>query len=135
MGVLLVRESKIGLGAFTIAPLERGDLVVDWSDHPLFQDPPRVPSTWRFTEIAPGILTGPLGPEEHPDAYINHSCEPNAEVRFEGRRVRLLALLSIPAGCEVTFDYATLYPYSWMMKCRCGSARCRGVITGSRGSR
>lgn len=127
---LTVKEGLVGLGAFVRSPFRKGEIIVDWSGHPLFADPPRLPPEYRFRETAPGVYVGPIGPEEHPDAYINHSCAPNAAIRFDRPKVHLVALRDIAAGEEVTFDYATLYVRPWSMECRCGAAVCRGTILG-----
>jgi len=60
---------------------------------------------------------------------FNHSCGPNAGIR--GRN-ELFALRDIEAGEEITFDYSTTEaPNSpWDMKCVCGAANCRHVISG-----
>lgn len=36
---------------------------------------------------------------------INHSCDANAHIFFEGRELRCRALVDIPAGTEVTLHY------------------------------
>lgn len=128
---LVAKPAKIGLGAFATAPFRPGDLIWDWSNHPLFEKPPRILPEHRFQEVAPGVLTGPLGPEKYPDTYINHSCEPNAEILFRRPTVHLVALKAISEGEEVTFDYATLYERSWRMQCTCGTISCRQVIRGN----
>lgn len=128
---LVVRPAKIGLGAFAIVPFRLGDLIWDWSNHPLFEKPPRILPEYRFQEISPGILTGPLGPDKYPDAYLNHSCEPNAEILFKRPTIHLVARRAIFEGEEVTFDYATLYERSWSMRCSCGTQSCRRIIRGS----
>jgi SET domain-containing protein len=127
---LVVRESRIGLGAFAKIPFGPLELIVDWSTHPLFQKPPRIPPNWRFKTITPGVLSGPIGPEEHPDAYINHSCEPNAEIIFDRPKIHLIARRKISEGEEVTFDYSTLYK-SIYLKCNCGTPSCRKIIRGA----
>jgi SET domain-containing protein len=127
---LVVRKSRIGLGAFATESIAKGEVIVDWSKHPFFQIPPQIPRNWKFVQIAPGVYSGPVGPEEHPDAYLNHSCTPSAEILFERPKVHLVALRDIPSGEEVTFDYATLYDAPWSMKCQCGASVCRGVIRG-----
>ena len=127
---LIVPEARNGLGAFLTAPAKKDDIIVDWSNHPLFQQPPRIPKGWKFAFVPPGMLRGPLGPEEHPDAYINHSCEPNAELILARPRIHLIAKRPIDPGEEVTFDYATLYSRAWSMKCECRSTNCRGLIRG-----
>jgi len=127
---LIVKKARNGLGAFLVTAVGKGDLIVDWSSHPLFEQPPRILPKWRFDQISPGVFVGPVGPEKYPDAYINHSCRPNAEVRVERPTIHLVALRDLDAGLEVTFDYAAAYPGAWAMKCRCGEDSCRGVIRG-----
>lgn len=129
---LIVKKARNGLGAFLVAAVNKDDLVVDWSAHPLFEQPPRILPGWKFKQISPGVFVGPLGPEQHPDAYINHSCGPNAELRLDRPRIHLVALGDIAAGEEITFDYAAAYPGAWAMKCKCGAVSCRGVIRGKR---
>ena len=81
------------------------------------------------TQVGPGRWArhGGLGP------MVNHSCDPNCGVRLnDGRAYDFVARRPIGAGQELTFDYATRnftidhFPTA----CLCGTARCRGSITG-----
>jgi len=66
--------------------------------------------------------------------YINHSCAPNCEARFEGDHVWIHAIRDIKAGEELSYDYE----YDWEphysladlaeYACRCGSPECRGTL-------
>jgi carboxylesterase len=61
---------------------------------------------------------------------FNHSCSPNAALRASNE---LVALVDIPKGAEVTFDYAiTRVPAIWSpfpkVKCTCAASNCRGTI-------
>jgi hypothetical protein len=63
--------------------------------------------------------------------YINHSCEPNADVytgiAADGQVwAKIVASKAIAIGDELTYDYA--FPEHLAEPCRCGSARCRGLI-------
>jgi SET domain-containing protein len=65
--------------------------------------------------------------------WINHSCDPNAEVDTgtetdDGKGVwaRIVARRPIAAGEEIAYDYA--FPAHLAEPCRCGSPRCRGMI-------
>ncbi|MHC4606934.1 MAG: SET domain-containing protein [Planctomycetota bacterium] len=63
--------------------------------------------------------------------WINHSCDPNAEVdaELEGDGdawACLIAVRPIRAGEEITYDYA--FPASVAEPCSCGSPNCRGWI-------
>jgi hypothetical protein len=70
--------------------------------------------------------------------FINHSCEPNCEVRPDRQVVTVRA---VAAGEELTHDYewadaeaVARYPAHyfwdprWSFVCRCGATACRGVI-------
>ncbi len=67
---------------------------------------------------------------------LNHSCNPSAAV---DRLRQLVAVEPIREGSEITFDYSTVewtpqaYVHydtnKWPMRCHCGSAHCRGLIT------
>ena len=68
-----------------------------------------------------------------PFRYLNHSCQPNAEiVSFEyanrGRTDQLLleAIADIAAGEEIRIDYGWQPEHA--IPCLCGSAICRGWI-------
>jgi SET domain-containing protein len=61
-----------------------------------------------------------------PWAFLNHSCRPTCGIRGT---VTIFATRAIPAGAELTIDYATTEedPH-WRMSCRCGAASCRKAI-------
>ena len=60
---------------------------------------------------------------------VNHSCEPNVGM---GGNVLLVSMRDIAAGEELTIDYALfLGDPAFAMECRCGTAACRGVVTGT----
>lgn len=40
-----------------------------------------------------------------PDRHVNHSCDPNAYVLYEGERSTIVARRAIAAGEEITCDY------------------------------
>ncbi|MEP7059667.1 MAG: SET domain-containing protein-lysine N-methyltransferase [Actinomycetota bacterium] len=69
-----------------------------------------------------------IAPADWPGIYGNHSCDPNVWMRND---LTLVAKREIGMGEEVTVDYAlfTVSP-KWRMSCTCGSAFCRGEITG-----
>jgi hypothetical protein len=64
--------------------------------------------------------------------WINHSCDPNAKLDVGvdaasgAVHARVLARRAIAAGEEIAYDYA--FPAHLAEPCRCGSARCRGLI-------
>ncbi|MFI5710715.1 GNAT family N-acetyltransferase [Kribbella sp. NPDC051620] len=128
---LEVRESGIaGRGLFAKASIKEGETVsvlagrrVNTAELKVLLERPPVDS-----------IT--LDDDEHlvlPDeprpviAYGNHSCDPNT---WWVDAVTLVARRDIPAGEEVTNDYGTCTGTEFEMTCGCGSALCRGVVTG-----
>ena len=66
----------------------------------------------------------------YPDRHINHSCDPNAWVRYEPGRSWLMARRDIPDGDEITCDYNINLTGGTAWLCHCGAARCRGTTVG-----
>ena len=65
-----------------------------------------------------------------PDRHINHSCDPNAYVRYEGERSFLIARRDIATGEEITCDYNINISGGTAWPCHCGATRCRGTVVG-----
>jgi SET domain-containing protein len=64
---------------------------------------------------------------------INHSCEPNCGVGFNGTHWYYKAFRDIKKGEELLYDYAMAnYKVENFPRCLCGSARCRNDIKGYR---
>jgi SET domain-containing protein len=67
-----------------------------------------------------------------PFRYLNHSCEPNAElVEYEHEdnepsEIVVHAIRTIRPGEELTIDYA--WPHDAAIPCLCGAKNCRGFI-------
>lgn len=60
---------------------------------------------------------------------LNHSCNPNVGVRGQ---ITFVAMRDIPAGAELTIDYAMIDgDPDERMECSCGAATCRRTITGN----
>jgi uncharacterized protein len=80
-------------------------------------------------QIAEDLVIAPATPEEREDGmlFTNHSCDPN--VALQGQIV-FVAMRDVAAGEELTHDWATTDDGDYTMTCRCGSAHCRGTITG-----
>jgi SET domain-containing protein len=67
-------------------------------------------------------------PPGEPIHFANHSCDPNL---WWVNRVTLVARRPIAAGDELTNDYGTSSGVpEFQMACNCGTALCRGAITG-----
>lgn len=58
--------------------------------------------------------------------WVNHSCDPNAQVEGDAGWARLVCIKPIQPGEEITYDYAFSPPLA--ERCFCGAATCRGWI-------
>ena len=127
-----VRNRDVTGGKSVIARehIDPGELIGVWSG--------RVVSTEELEGLAPEIrmhtvqveeelYLASIGDSEPPD-YINHSCDPNAGL--DGQ-IAIVAMRDIEPGDEVTIDYAMCdgSPYD-EFDCACGTALCRGRVTG-----
>lgn len=65
-----------------------------------------------------------------PDRHVNHSCDPNAYELFEGTSSYIVARRDIASGDEITLDYNINIANGAAWPCRCGAARCRGLVVG-----
>jgi uncharacterized protein len=71
-----------------------------------------------------------LSPEGSLAEFVNHSCEPNSKIIKNNNQLYLVALVNIPKGGEIVFDYAGTLAADdiWTMKCNCGAKTCRGIV-------
>ncbi|HKZ04300.1 MAG TPA: SET domain-containing protein-lysine N-methyltransferase [Methylomirabilota bacterium] len=129
----VVRPSPIqGMGLFAAEPIARGEVVAVKGGHVLTRpqwaalEPSLGPAEIQLTE---DLVIAPVTAEERHGAmlYTNHSCDPNIAIRGQ---IALVAMRDIEAGEELTHDWATTDDGDYEMECRCGSLRCRGVVTG-----
>ncbi len=126
------RELKEGgCGVFAIENINKDELVSLWGGKIIRKDEldPTMPRfTQRILQMDEELylLTAE---EKEPNDCFNHSCEPN--LGFFGQ-IGLVALRSIKAGEEITFDYAISDGESYdEFECACGSKNCRGKVTGN----
>ena len=124
-----VGDNHLGKAVFAAAPFAEGDLLLEFTGERLPAD--RVPSLMhghsdRFVQVTPDHYMGPSG---RLDDLVNHSCAPNAGLRFTSDGVFLIAVRPIAPGEELTWDYSTtLRASNWRMLCQCKAPECRRVI-------
>jgi hypothetical protein len=80
-------------------------------------------------QIGDDLYIGPVAEEEREGCMIfsNHSCDPNVGVQGQ---VVFAAMRAVEPGEELTHDWAMTDDDDDQLECRCGSPRCRGVVTG-----
>lgn len=126
-----VRPSAIeGFGLFALQPcspgtrIRRVNVVREvTADQPLR---PELGERWDHCDYPDGkvVLVGP------PDHNLNHSCDPNAYLHYEGSQCFIVARRQIAVGEEITCDYSINLAGGDSWPCHCGAARCRGITTG-----
>ncbi|KAJ8394454.1 hypothetical protein AAFF_G00046650 [Aldrovandia affinis] len=72
------------------------------------------------------------GPKGNQARFMNHSCQPNCETQkwtVNGdTRVGLFALVDIPKGVELTFNYNLECLGNGKTVCKCGAPNCSGFL-------
>ena len=103
-----VGRSQTGLGLFAIAPIAKGDIIVEYLG-------PRIPTSlareldrrrankYLFEIDRRWTIDGSA--RENLARYVNHACSPNAEAVLLRGRMVYRAAKRIRAGEEITIDY------------------------------
>ena len=128
-----IRPSAIGgRGLFAAAPIRHGEVVSVKGGH-LLDRAAMVAHEGAVgdaeLQVTDDLFLAPVGAAEFEALmmFLNHSCEPN--VGIQGQIV-FVAMRDVAAGEELTLDYATIDHDTEPLICRCGTAACRGVVTG-----
>ena len=80
----------------------------------------------HYLQITPEFFISPSG---NADDFVNHCCDPNCALYFEGDTLVLRSIRSIQPGEELSFDYGTImFSEPTTFQCACGSPVCRGII-------
>jgi hypothetical protein len=132
-----VRPSLIaGRGLFARAPIAAGTVVsrlggrlVDTAElRDLFTAAALDPARPYIDTITVGADLHLVLPPRRANGYGNHSCDPN--LWWVGP-FELAARHDLAEGDELTNDYATSTAQpEFVLACSCGSAACRGTVTG-----
>ncbi|MBL4906970.1 MAG: SET domain-containing protein-lysine N-methyltransferase [Sneathiella sp.] len=127
------RSSSIeGRGLFAIQSIAQGEIVVVKGGTVMTR---AVRDSLEETlgpaeiQIADDLFIGPVTPQTREEGmmHLNHSCDPNVGIRGQ---IIFVAMRDIEKGEELSFDYATGDHDDWDMNCACGTACCRGIVTG-----
>jgi uncharacterized protein len=126
-GLLVTKSALGGLGCFATvhfpkdSPLAQyaGERITHWEAMWRM----RGESGKRISQLDTGhYIDGSVGGNE--TQYINHSCEPNANVMVLGGFMIVFALREILPGEEVTVDYLNSFDHDQTL-CQCRTASCR----------
>jgi len=126
-----IKDSKIdGCGMFAEEKILKGEMVFIKGGHILRRD--EFISSGIINSYQPigndyFLAAATLDEESRIKLHINHSCNPNCGLHGE---ITFVAIQDIEAGDELTIDYAFVDDEDYSFECSCGSANCRGTITG-----
>lgn len=126
-------DSVAGRGIFATAPIAEGTVVAVKVGHVmgLAEVDAVTAAIGDFSlQIHDDVFLSPRYEHEIADmvVMINHSCDAN--VGFDGQ-VTYVALRDIAAGEELCHDYAMMRTAPYELDCACGTAICRGTVTGN----
>jgi hypothetical protein len=119
-----VAQSEFGRGLFAARDFAAGEFILEYQGRII-----------RSDEAHRNAAGYPLQISEHtyidletPGMFTNHSCEPNAGVKYDSH---LVALCPIQCGEEIRIDYSTtMWEDHWTMRCCCEAASCRKIVQG-----
>jgi hypothetical protein len=124
-----VGENHLGKAVYAVTAFAEGEALIEFTGRRFRAD--QVPSLMRgrgdrFIQVTPDHYMGPSG---RSDDLVNHSCAPNAGLRFTDTGIFLVAVRAIAPGEEISWDYSTtLKESNWHMICQCKAPECRRVI-------
>ena len=141
-----LRRSRIqGVGAFALQDIPKGTRLIEYTgekitnaeaDRRYDEEAMARHHTFLFVLNQRTVLDAANGGNE--SMFINHSCDPNCEVEIVRGHIWIEAGKTIPAGDEITYDYAFENDPDYTVEdlrfyaCRCGAAKCRGTIVNTR---
>jgi len=128
-----VRDGAVaGRGVFAVQPIEAGRIVAVKAGHIVHRE-----EVFRLTDeigdqslqIHDDLYLSPRTADEVDETAIriNHSCDAN--VGFRGQVV-YVAMRDIAVDEELCHDYAMDRTDGYRLECGCGTAVCRGTVTG-----
>ncbi len=78
---VVVKESKIhGKGVFAEKDFNKGEVILDINDSHVATDPSKLTKEQHEFELD-YLANGKIVIMQHPERYINHSCDPNSYVK------------------------------------------------------
>ncbi|WP_120348245.1 SET domain-containing protein [Paraburkholderia fungorum] len=144
---ITVRRSPVhGKGVFATCALVAGELVceylgerISWGEavlrHP--RDPAQPDHTFYFDVGNGTVIDGAIGGNSA--RWINHACRPNCEAEDRDGRIFIRTVEPVPAGKELSIDYALFVEgrHTRQLReryaCHCGAPDCRGTMLAKRG--
>lgn len=134
MKIIVKSAGKKGRGVFANQNFEKDDVILT-ADYSKRKDRVSRKDISRLSQEDQNHLDyvgrGRYVVDYSPISMINHSCAPNAYVKYSSiKRKVILASKDIKKGEEITYDCTIDAADNWKMNCHCGSKNCRKTIYG-----
>jgi len=112
-----------GLGLFAKEKIEEGDYIIDYVGEILSNAECEFhPGKYLFEVDDHFTIDG--SDRENVARYINHSCDPNAEVEIEKGEINIYAVKDIESGEEIAYDYGKEYFDEFIRPIGCQCKKC-----------
>ncbi len=120
-----VQESETqGKGVYANTNIQKGNVVLEIDDSHVVKDPSSLTKEQNKFDCD-YLSNGKVILMQEPEKYINHSCDPSTYVKTVNGIRKVLAMHSIKAGNEITYDYSINGDNEGTFECKCGSKNCR----------
>jgi uncharacterized protein len=123
--LIMVRDGALGKGVYALRTFRPGERILMFEGPELtHEEVLDLGEACSYAlQVAPDRYIEPMSPGR----YVNHSCDPNAGI-WQDRC--LIAIRPVAEGDQIQFDCSTAIGRNHRtMQCRCGSTKCRGVIS------
>ena len=105
---LRVGRSRTGLGLFAVAPIRRGEFIVEyWGKRFSSAQAYELRTKYLFDLNGRWVIDG--SDRRNTARYINHACKPNSIAQVERGSILIYAKENISAGDEITCNYGKQY--------------------------
>ncbi len=127
--MLIIRSSSIhAAGCFATAPIKKGTKLIEYTGPRISREEADRRYNGRDVTYLFGLDDNTIIDGFGMAAFINHSCDPNAETEEIDKRIWLMAIRDIKAGEEILYDYYLYDGEPGDAPCYCGSKNCRGTM-------
>jgi hypothetical protein len=130
MPKITVGDSLIhGKGIFANEKIRKDDIILQFDDSRIVdEENPLKPELGEQEHHCDYLAGGKVVLLKSPERYINHSCTPNAYIKWiEGKRY-LLARRNLKQGEEIYVDYCIDCSGGVDLTCNCSSKDCRKEV-------
>jgi uncharacterized protein len=120
----LVKRSSAGLGLFAGEDLPKGACLIEYQGRLISEkEEYESKSKYLFGVTKKKTIDGQA--RSNTARYINHSCQPNAEVEIKNERVWIFSKRKIKIGEEITYDYGKEYWDEHIKPKGCRCSKCQ----------